>query len=163
MNDPALVGDRKRSRNLLEEAQAIPYGQRTPCQALAEIVSIEPLHGQEALTIGGLAMGDMGNDAGVAKLGEELRLAEKALSFVATVCPHVQELERNGVPAVAVGGAVDGAHAAAAGGTLNLEAIGKEAARRERGIPHLSQYARRCRGWIGTLASGVSHLTQVVG
>jgi hypothetical protein len=54
----------------------------------------------------------------------------------------MKEFQRDGVAAVTIHCVVDGAHPAAASGTPDLKAIGKEAARRELWIFHLRQDAR---------------------
>lgn len=128
MNDSTLVGEGKGFGDLLDQAQAIVHRERPPRKALSEILAFEPIHGEEALTVGSLAVRNMSDDAGVAKLGQELGFAGEALHFAMSFV-SMQKFEGDGVSAVTVGGAVDGAHAAAACGALDLEAIGKEAAR----------------------------------
>ncbi len=117
--------------DMLKQNQAVAQRQRSSCQALAKVLSIEPIHGEEALSVRSLAVGDVADNAGMAKFRQKLRLAGEALPFFMPSRASVQQLEGDGVPAVAVGRPVDRAHPAAAGGALDLNAIGKEADRPE--------------------------------
>src|SRR5262249_38873511 len=124
------------------EAQTFARGQRAVRQALAEVFPVEPLHGEVPSAVPGLTMRDVGDDAGVAELGQQLRFTEESLCFVRFGRTGVHELEADRATAVAVDGAVNRAHATAAGGALDLEAIGDEVARRDLRIFHLGQYAQ---------------------
>ena len=131
VDDPALVRNRERFGNLFEKPRAIAHWQRPPSQARGEILSLQPLHGEESLAIRAPAMSNVADDAWVAKLSEKLRLAEKAIHFVRAARAFVQKLERDGVATVAIGGTVDSAHPTAARSALDLKAIGKQGARRQ--------------------------------
>ncbi len=58
---------------------ASPIAERPAREAGCEVLAVEPLHGEEQLAGGGLAVGDVADDAGVDQLGEQLDLALEAL------------------------------------------------------------------------------------
>jgi hypothetical protein len=51
---------------------------RPALEPRAEILAVEPLHGEEQLTALRLAVSDVADDAGVGELGEQLDLAHEA-------------------------------------------------------------------------------------
>lgn len=58
-----------------EHRLAVSQRQRAVEQAMVHI--LQPLHGQKALSIGGLSVGDIRDDGGVVKLREQLASREK--------------------------------------------------------------------------------------
>lgn len=113
-----------------QQQQGIAQRQRPPPEAMAQILSIEPLHGEKALSARGLAMRDVGDDAGMAQLGEELGLTRKAPRFL--VVGHrrleIEQLKRHQAAGESIAGAVDRPHTAGACWALELEAIGESVA-----------------------------------
>jgi hypothetical protein len=90
-----------------------------------EILALQPLHGEEGLSLVGDAVGHVGDDAGVVHLEEQPGLAREALGRIG-VTRRMDQLERHGLTVRRVQGPVDGAHAAAARQVLKEEAAREE-------------------------------------
>ncbi len=127
MDDAALVGGGQGGADAAKEGKALVQGERSAGEPLRQIFAVEPLHRQEAVPVRRLAVIDVGDDAGVAQLGQELGLAAEAVGLIGAAAGAVEQLERHTVAALPIVGAVYGSHAAAAGQLLDHKAVGKEA------------------------------------
>jgi len=139
MNDAAPVGDLQGFGDLMDKSKTVPYGQRPAQQALSQVLPIKPLHDQVAPALGSLAVGNIGDNAAVAELCEQLRFADETRALARLIRGPVQELEGDELAAVTVARAVDGAHAPTASRTVDLEAVRKEAPRDELRVAHPSR------------------------
>ena len=126
VDDAALVGNGQRGGYLLKQLKRIAQGQRTASQTLRQVFAVQPLHGQELLSLRRLPVGDVRYYAGVPQLAQKLRLTRKTLRLTRSGAVPVQNLERDKVPAVRVAGAIYSPHTAAACRTVDLEAAGKD-------------------------------------
>jgi hypothetical protein len=121
----------ERAGDLLGEGERLGDGERLARQPLRQILALEPLHDQVALPVGEVAVRDVRHHAGVVDLGEDLGLAREALADV--VGARREDLERDGSAAHPVVGAEHRPHAAAAGLTLDVEAVGDHGAGSQHG------------------------------
>ena len=109
----------------LGQYKCIGQSKGAASKALGYGFAVEPLHSKEALALGSLTVGHMGNDAGVSELREDLCLAGEALTIAAVSSWTVQELECDKVSGELITRTVDGAHAAGARDGIDLEAMGE--------------------------------------
>lgn len=142
MNDAALVRPGEGGEDLRQEGQAVGQRQRAAQEPQPKVFPVQPLHGEEMLALGCLTMSNMSDDARVVQLRQDLGFASEALPLIGPCGAGVPELEGDELAAMKVAGAIDGAHAAAACGAIDDEAVGKEAARYEAQVPHRTQYDR---------------------
>ena len=117
------VGGGQRVGEQGEQAQALAEAQGAAAQALAEVLSIEPLHRQVGLARGGAAVRDVRDDVRVAQRREDLGLAREVLGDERRARVAVQELQRRGSALDPIAGPVDHGHTAFAHGGLDDEAL----------------------------------------
>jgi hypothetical protein len=68
VDHPPAVCECERGGYLTEQTERIADRQWASTETLTQVLSIEPLHRQEALSIGSRPMRDVGNNAGMLKL-----------------------------------------------------------------------------------------------
>jgi hypothetical protein len=82
VDDPELVGDLERRRDVAHEPQRVADRQGPAEQSVGEVLTLEPLHGEEDIAVGRHAVGDILDDPRMTQLGEDLRLGEEAIGRV---------------------------------------------------------------------------------
>ncbi len=112
------------SAALAQQGQRLLEAHGLAREALGQVLPLQPLHGEEGPAVRGGAMGDVGDDAGVAQLGQDGGLASEALEGLGAL--GVEQLERHGLTGDRVAGAIDGAHAATAHEGREREAPGDD-------------------------------------
>jgi hypothetical protein len=141
VDDAARVGERHRLTDLLEdgqEARQVGRGAGPLPEELGEGAALHQLHGEEGPAVVQPADLDDGHDAGVLQPAGDLRLLqEAALQVGAPTKLLAQHLDGQVAAQVGVGGAVDGAHAAAADLLVQLTppGVGRPAGRASRSGP----------------------------
>ena len=117
-------------RDLLRDQGRLVDGNRSPLQALAEVLAIDELHGQE---VQGRAVGERGaleaidvGDAGVVEGGQQLRLTLEPCEPIG-ITRHLggQHLDRHLAAEIRVGGSIHLPHPA--GADLGGDLVGTEA------------------------------------
>ncbi len=108
VDEPALVREGERADRAAHHAEALGDGEPLPGEPRGEILAVEPLHREVALAGARDAVRHVADDAGVAQIREDGRLALEALD-VDGLLP-AQELEGDARAVELVDGAVDRAH-----------------------------------------------------
>ena len=97
MDDPLRVRDGERLGDARDHLHALAHREAGAREALAERLADDPLHREVRHAVVGLAVGDVLDDARVAQLLEDARLAVEALLVLAGVTP-VEDLDATTPP-----------------------------------------------------------------
>jgi hypothetical protein len=127
MDDPTGMGERERIGQLAQHRQALGEDKGTTRKARSEILALKPLHGQVVLARARDAMGDIPNDARVAKLSEDVGLSLKSLYI--ELFAAVQEFDGDRYCIEPVEGSKDRPHATCRHLPLENEAARDDGAR----------------------------------
>ncbi|XXU90229.1 hypothetical protein WMF21_21310 [Sorangium sp. So ce1099] len=123
MHDPPRVRCRESLGDALPEHRGLAHAQPAAPQELGEVLSFEPLHGEERLAIRRAAVGDIADNGGVLEGGKHRRFGGEALRAPRVCHRHGgQDLDGDGAVVADVTSGVHHAHAALAAFVLQQEA-----------------------------------------
>jgi hypothetical protein len=126
MDDTALVEHGERPRDARGDREGVAQRQRPPLEPARQCLTLEPFHGEIAVSRIARPVRHVADDAGMDDLREERPFAQESLRRVGT--EGREELERHALSGEQITRRVHGAHAASAREAFDLEATGHDGA-----------------------------------
>ena len=138
VDEAARMREREALGGAADDGDALADCEAPAVKAVAEVLPVEPLHGDVGEALRGDAVGDVADDCGVVEFGERLAFTQEPADLgYAALLDH---LERDALAGESIARAVDGAHAARSREAHDLEAVGDEGA-----VLHGGEYHTRRR------------------